>query len=68
MIAATTNGQTTAYTFNALNQLTGVSGPNGTFSYVYDPLGYQISSTVERPDDEQPDRSLRAGQRRRTVQ
>ena len=46
LIAATTNGQTTSYTFNALNQLTGVSGPNGTFSYMYDPLGYQISSTV----------------------
>ena len=46
LIAATTNGQTTSYTFNALNQLTGVSGPNGTFSYVYDPLGYQVSSTV----------------------
>ena len=27
MISATTNGQTTSYTFNALNQLTGVSGP-----------------------------------------
>ena len=46
MIAATTSGQTTTYTFNALNQLTGVSGPTGTFSYSYDALGYQISSTA----------------------
>ena len=47
MTAATTGSQTTNYTFNALNQLTGKSGgPNGTFSYVYDPLGHQISSTV----------------------
>ena len=45
-LIAATNGQTTTYTFNALNQLTGVSRQTGTFSYTYDALGYQISSTV----------------------
>ena len=67
LIAATTSGQTTSYTFNALNQLTGVSGPNGTFSYVYDRAGLPDLVDGQRADDEQPDRSLRAGECRGAV-
>ena len=68
LIAATTNGQTTTYAFNALNQLTGVSGSVGTYSYSYDALkATRISLDRQRPDDEQPDRSVRAGERRGAV-
>ena len=37
---------TTDYTFNDLDQLTAISGPNNTASYFYDPLGNRVSQTV----------------------
>jgi RHS repeat-associated protein len=36
----------TAYSWNARNQLVGISGPNGTASFKYDALGRRIEKTV----------------------
>ena len=47
LIATTDPGNnTTDYTFNDLNQLTAVNGPGLSASYFYDPLGNQVSQTV----------------------
>ncbi|MDF9409599.1 hypothetical protein L7E55_14770 [Pelotomaculum isophthalicicum JI] len=44
--SATENGQTTNYTYDALNRLTGVQRPDGTtISYQYDTRGNRISSS-----------------------
>jgi RHS repeat-associated protein len=40
------SGNNTTYRFNALNQLSGVSGPGLTASYTYNPLGEMISQRV----------------------
>ncbi|MBI3562424.1 MAG: RHS repeat protein [Gammaproteobacteria bacterium] len=34
------------YTWNAQNQLTGIRGPNGTASFIYDAFGRRIGKTV----------------------
>ena len=42
-----TSDGTSAYTYNALNQLTGVANSQGTWQYVYDGLGWRIGSTQD---------------------
>ncbi len=46
MISATTRAGTTTYAYDQDNQLVGVTTPDGNDStYVYDALGYQVSSS-----------------------
>ena len=66
LIAQTTGGSTTTYTFNELNQLTGVNGPGLTASYAYDPLGNLVSQTVNGATTNS--RSIRPGRRGRRFQ
>ena len=37
---------TNTYTYNALNQLIGVTGPSGTTNYTYNALGQRVASTT----------------------
>lgn len=41
----TDSGGTTTYTFDDLNQLTGISGPEGASSFKYNALGFRTSAT-----------------------
>src|SRR5262249_23278540 len=45
LASSTTNGVTTAYTFDALNRLTGVSAPGSMITYQYNALGARSAST-----------------------
>jgi RHS repeat-associated protein len=39
-------GATTTYTYDNDDRLTGESGPNGTITYTYDPVGNRLTKTV----------------------
>jgi len=46
LVSLTTNGQTTTYTWDARNRLTGIGGPSMGASFAYDALGRRARKTI----------------------